>query len=181
MNFKVLLCLVGLSQQSSFSFKFVPRNNRLLKKDAADFLFNLFLYAISIYYIPHNYVIRQAMPHAILQTHSALYPHRVLSVNAFDKSHNKRLSRQSQHFRKPLIIFPHLTRAKHRQITPKNPRFLHIHRRMETFLDSHSRFIQDPGCKPAVEKEYIEPPPSKQVFTESLAWSEISINFRFAQ
>ena len=76
---------------------------------------------------------------------------------------------------------PHLTRAKHRQITPKNPRFLHIHRRMEPFLYSHSRFIQDPGCKPAVEKEYIEPPPSTQFFTKSLAWSEISINFHFAQ
>ena len=59
------------------------------QRRAYDFLFNLFLCAISIYYIPHNYVIRQAMPHAILQTHSAFYPHRVLSVNAFDKSHNK--------------------------------------------------------------------------------------------
>ena len=39
----------------------------------------------------------------------------VLSVNAFGKSHNKRLSRQSQHFRKPLIIFRHLKRAKHRK------------------------------------------------------------------
>ena len=28
-----------------------------------------------ICYIPHNYVISQAMPHAILQTHSAFYPH----------------------------------------------------------------------------------------------------------
>ena len=37
--------------------------------------------------------------------------------------------------------------------TPKNSRFLYINRRIETFLDSHSRFIQDPGCKPAAEKE----------------------------
>ena len=27
--------------------------------------------------MPHNYVIPQAMPHAIPQTHSAFYPHRV--------------------------------------------------------------------------------------------------------
>ena len=28
---------------------------------------------------------------------------------------------------------------------------------METFLDSHSRFIQDPGCRPTVEKETWSP------------------------
>ena len=33
---------------------------------------------------------------------------------------------QSQHFRKSLIILPHLTRAKRRQITPLNSRFLLI-------------------------------------------------------
>ena len=37
----------------------------------------IYLFAlISIFYIPHNYVIPQAMPHAIPQTHSAFYPHR---------------------------------------------------------------------------------------------------------
>ena len=36
-----------------------------------------FFAPISIFYIPHNYVIPQAMPHAIPQTHSAFYPHRV--------------------------------------------------------------------------------------------------------
>ena len=72
----------------------------------------------------------------------------VLSVNAFGKSHNKWLCQQSQHFRKTLIIFSHSTRAKHGQITPKNFRFLHLNRPIETFLDPHSRFIQDPGCKP---------------------------------
>ena len=35
-----------------------------------------FFAPISIFYIPHNYVIPQAMPHAIPQTHSAFYPHR---------------------------------------------------------------------------------------------------------
>ena len=35
-----------------------------------------FFAPISIFYIPHNYVIPQAMPHAIPQTHSSFYPHR---------------------------------------------------------------------------------------------------------
>ena len=35
-----------------------------------------FFVPFSINYIPHNYVIPQAMPHAIPQTHSAFYPHR---------------------------------------------------------------------------------------------------------
>ena len=38
-----------------------------------------FFAPISIFYIPHNYVIPQAMPHAIPQTHSAFYPHRLES------------------------------------------------------------------------------------------------------
>ena len=62
----------------------------------------------------------------------------VLSVNIFTKSHNKSFSQQSQHFQKPLIIFPHLTWVN--QITRKNPRFLHVNRRMKTFLDSHNQF-----------------------------------------
>ena len=36
-----------------------------------------FFGAFSIYYILHDYVIPQAMPHAIPQTHSAYYPHRI--------------------------------------------------------------------------------------------------------
>ena len=35
-----------------------------------------FFAPISIFYIAHNYVIPQTMPHAIPQTHSAIYPHR---------------------------------------------------------------------------------------------------------
>ena len=35
-NFNILLCLVGLSQQSGCSFKFVPKKYRLIKKDAAE-------------------------------------------------------------------------------------------------------------------------------------------------
>ena len=35
-----------------------------------------FLASFSIFYIPHNYVIPQTMPHAIPQTHSSFIPHR---------------------------------------------------------------------------------------------------------
>ena len=35
-----------------------------------------FFALFSINYIPHNYVIPQAMPHAIPQTHFPFYPHR---------------------------------------------------------------------------------------------------------
>ena len=35
-----------------------------------------FFTPFSISYIPHNYVIPQAMPHAIPQIRSAFYPHR---------------------------------------------------------------------------------------------------------
>ena len=35
-----------------------------------------FFESFCICYIPHNYVILQAMPHAIPQTHSVFYPHR---------------------------------------------------------------------------------------------------------
>ena len=64
------------------------RANRLLaeigtEKGAAEtrecFPVEFFFFApFSINYIPHNYVIPQAMPHAIPQTHSACYPHRFL-------------------------------------------------------------------------------------------------------
>ena len=67
------------------------------------------------------------------------------------------LSRQSQDFQKPLLIFPHLTRANHRQITQKKLSHSAHKSSMETFLNSHSRFIQDHGCKPAAEKERWSP------------------------
>ena len=38
-----------------------------------------FFAPVSIFYILHNYVIPQAMPHAIPQTHSAFYPHREIT------------------------------------------------------------------------------------------------------
>ena len=62
------------------------RANRLLaeigtEKGAAEtrecFPVEFFFFApFSINYIPHNYVIPQAMPHAIPQIHSAFHPHR---------------------------------------------------------------------------------------------------------
>ena len=46
-------------------------------KKGAIFSLIYFFKSFSIYYIPHNYVIPQAMRHAIPQTHSASYPHRL--------------------------------------------------------------------------------------------------------
>ena len=46
-------------------------------KDARMFFSLIYFFAsFSIFYIQHDYVILQAMPHAIPQTHSAFYPHR---------------------------------------------------------------------------------------------------------
>ena len=45
-------------------------------KKGRSFQFTSFLGSLCVYYILHNYVILQAMPHAIPQTHSAFYPHR---------------------------------------------------------------------------------------------------------
>ena len=45
-------------------------------KDACIFFSLIYFFApFSIFYILHNYVILQPMPHAIPQTHSAFYPH----------------------------------------------------------------------------------------------------------
>ena len=49
------------------------------KKGAIFSLIYLFK-SFCIYSIPHNYVIRQAMLHAIPQTHSSFYPHRFFEV-----------------------------------------------------------------------------------------------------
>ena len=45
--------------------------------------FIYFFAPFSIFYIPHIYVIPQAMPHAIPQTHFAFYPHRCRSYGEF--------------------------------------------------------------------------------------------------
>ena len=53
--------------------------NKSRGKDARMFSSLISFFApFSIFYIPHNYVIPQAMPHAIPQTHSAFYPHRCI-------------------------------------------------------------------------------------------------------
>ena len=54
-------------------------------------LISLFLCAISIDYIPHNYVIRQAMPHAIPQTHSSFYRVKLV-IRAENTGCSRRLS-----------------------------------------------------------------------------------------
>ena len=51
--------------------------NWLAQKKGALFSLIYFFGSFCIYYIPHNYVIPQAMPPAIPQTHSVFYPHRV--------------------------------------------------------------------------------------------------------
>ena len=64
-----------MDQQKSCSLKLAP------KKDARMFFSLIYFFApFSIFYIPHNYVIPQAMPHAIPQTHSSFYPHRSKSL-----------------------------------------------------------------------------------------------------
>ena len=50
--------------------------NLLAPTKGAIFSFSYFFKSFCLYYVPHNYVIPQAMPHAIPQTHSAFYPHR---------------------------------------------------------------------------------------------------------
>ena len=50
--------------------------NWLALKKGALFSLIYFFGSFCIYYIPHNYVIPQTMPHAIPQTHSPFYPHR---------------------------------------------------------------------------------------------------------
>ena len=65
--------------QSSCSLKLAPQ------RGATKMLFSFicFFAPFSIFYIPHNYVLPQAMPHAIPQTHSSFYPHRCRSYGEF--------------------------------------------------------------------------------------------------
>ena len=64
-----------MDQQKSCSLKLAPKKRR--GKDAHMFFSLIYFFApFSIFYITHNYVIPQAVPHAIPQTHSAFYPHR---------------------------------------------------------------------------------------------------------
>ena len=50
----------------------------LAPKKGAIFSLIYFFESFCLYHIPHDYVIPQAMPHAIPQTHSPFYPHRLI-------------------------------------------------------------------------------------------------------
>ena len=65
-----------MDQQKSCLLKLASKKRR--GKDAHMFFSLIYFFAsFSIFYIPHNYVILQAVPHAIPQTQSAFYPHRL--------------------------------------------------------------------------------------------------------
>ena len=59
--------------------------NWLASKKGAIFTLIYFFKSFCIYYIPPNYVIPQAMPHAIPQAHSPFYPHR-FSIGQWSES-----------------------------------------------------------------------------------------------
>ena len=56
-------------------------------KKGAIFSLIYFFKSSCIYYIPHNYVIPQAMPHAIPQTHSSFYPLRFCKTAGLNFTH----------------------------------------------------------------------------------------------
>ena len=60
-----------IKQPASYACAFIG------SEKGAIFTLISFFESFCIYYIPHNYVIPQAMPHAIPQTDSAFYPHRL--------------------------------------------------------------------------------------------------------
>ena len=86
MNYQVLvfqLCFnfsLELDRKSGCSFKLATKKKKARKRRAhaspLNFFFFFFFAPFSICQISHNYVIPQAMPHAIPQTHSAFCPHR---------------------------------------------------------------------------------------------------------
>ena len=62
-----------MDQQKKLLFQIGAKKRR--GKDARMFFSLIYFFApLSIFYIPHNYVILQATPHAIPQTHSSFYP-----------------------------------------------------------------------------------------------------------
>ena len=85
MNYQVLvfqLCFnfsLELDRKSGCSFKLATKKKKKARKrraHASPLNFFFFFAPFSICQISHNYVIPQAMPHAIPQTHSAFCPHR---------------------------------------------------------------------------------------------------------
>ena len=81
MNYQVLvfqLCFnfsLELDRKSGCSFKLATKKESA-EETCACFPVEFFFSPFSICQISHNYVIPQAMPHAIPQTHSAFCPHR---------------------------------------------------------------------------------------------------------
>ena len=66
----------------SCSLELAPQKRR--SKEARMFFSLIYFFApFSIFYIPHNYVISQTMPHAIPQSHSAFYPHRNFNMKTY--------------------------------------------------------------------------------------------------
>ena len=61
-------------------------------KKGAIFSLIYFFKSFCIYYISHNYVIPQAMPHATPQTHSASYPHQLFCSLKFSCRHGFSIS-----------------------------------------------------------------------------------------
>ena len=68
-----------MDRQSECSFKLAPKRARHGDERILSHLIYFFA-PFSINHIPHNYVIPQAMPHAIPQTHSTFYPHRLIDL-----------------------------------------------------------------------------------------------------
>ena len=63
-----------MDQQKSCSLKLAPKKGAAKTRTC----FSIYFFTpFSIFYIPHNYVILQAVPHAIPQTQSAFYSHRL--------------------------------------------------------------------------------------------------------
>ena len=90
-------------------------------------------------------LVTRAQPHTL-----------VLFVNAFGKSHNITLAAITKLPKTTHNIFTFNTGESTSNYSEKLSHSADKSS-METFLDSHSRFIQNPGCKPAVEKETWSP------------------------
>ena len=75
---------------------------------------------------------------------------------------------------------PHLTRAKHCQHCRKTLAFSTFIVSWKFFSTHTVDLFKIPDLNQRLKGD-IEPPPSKQFLTKSLAWSEISFNFHLAE
>ena len=88
------LCSALLNNSNKWTCKAsAPSNWRQKRRDRNACMLSCSIYFFSLFsinYIPHNYVITQAMPHAIPQTHSAFYPHRkTVRIFAYSCTHEQ--------------------------------------------------------------------------------------------